>query len=771
MEAQKNGPLPNGTSLEGRLLLLENGYEPIPICGKAPHWQGWRHSSITPELLEGVGSARHDHKNTGLRTGRLCVVDVDLWEPEHAETVAESVQQILGASRVQRAGQKGVAICYFNPEPIGKITITGREPNGDKSKTLVEFLGQGQQLAAFGNHPDTGKLFNWTNAHAGGDPLSMPLEQLPKVCPVAIREAAETVLNDLNELGYTDVRMSDSGASRVESRTTSNGEPVTVGMLEETLSYVDPSCDRHNWIAIAGALKSANVIDLATGDLDETFDGAELFDRWSGGELNSDHEPGNYEGRGDCDAAYDSLSATRTNGAGVATLIHHARGGGYGGPSSIPAIERFRGLAKVVEQGVNDNREPITVRPNFINNKSGGLAKTFPNALMAAHHMEAIPELDEFNHRVVFRGDVPWSSKYGRVFDDDLLRAIRVHFLSEYQLDMTKENVSEAVLTVAASNRFHPVREYLEKLEWDGTERIDTWLTDHFGAADTPYVRAVARKTLVGAVGRIFQPGIKFDTMLVLEGAQGIGKSTGIRMLAGDDWFCDGLPGDLTKADAVQALQGAWIIELSELEGLSRSQVTTIKAFLSRQVDRARFAYERHAKDYSRQCIFIASTNEGAYLRDPTGGRRFWPVNVTAVDFRAIESNRDQIWAEAVHAFCQGENMILPRELWADAAREQEERHNFDPWEDTLRAYLDAEADPGPTAPLDRVHASYLLSEALDVSKDRQTSNISSRLRGIMENRLGWEYRRSVKVGGKNNSGYVRSESDKDNEESELPKE
>lgn len=532
---------------------------------------------------------------------------------------------------------------------------------------------------------------------------------------------------------YRDAVRSDEGAVSANWR-----------IVQEQISAIDPGVSYPEWRNVIWAVRDA--------DMDANDDDRRAFlTKWSSGSTKFE------DGRGpSVDALFYIPQKANVAPVTVRTIDTLARAHGYQGPSSHSASDQFGDLS--VPGGDGGAALPAQKPEDlFVRNPStGALSKTFPNALIAAKHMGAVPELDEFNHRVVFRGDVPWSEKYGRVLDDDLIRAIRVHFLSRWGLDVAKDHVSEAVLTVAASHRFHPVREYLNSLTWDGARRIDSWLIDHFGAPDTPYVRAVGRKTLTGAVDRALHPGCKFDNMLVLQGPQGIGKSTAIRKLASDTWFSDSLPGDLNKPDTVQALQGAWIIEMSELAGLSRSQVTTINAFISRQVDRARFAYDRLTKDYPRQCIFIGSTNESAYLRDPTGARRFWPVTVTRADTAAIVENRDQLWAESVAALRDGESAVLPRELWADAAVEQEERHAEDPWADELRTYLDGKGEPGPREPLDRVHGNTLLSAVLRIPKGSLTSNHATRLKAAMVNRLGWEYRRNLKIDGINCPGYVR---------------
>ena len=348
---------PDGATPAGRRTLLANDFEPILLNGKIPISKCWQGGEIPTDRLSQWETENPNGADTGLRTGRLAVADIDLWDAKHTAAVGDAICNLLGGTLLRRVGRKGVALLFYNPDPLGKVTVSGRAPGEEKSSPLVEFLGLGQQMAAFGIHPDTGRPYNWEIASLGDTPLDMPLAELPLVTPDMIREAAHAVLKRLEGLGYTDLRISESGASRDGEESSATGAPIKAEMLVEMLSHVDPGCERLVWIAIAGAIKSARVIDLATGDDDPDFDGAELFDRWSSGDLNPAQEPGNYLGRADCDKAFESVTADRRGGAGVGTIIFHARRGGYAGPSSIPAIERLRGLAKVAEGGTDTKIE------------------------------------------------------------------------------------------------------------------------------------------------------------------------------------------------------------------------------------------------------------------------------------------------------------------------------------------------------------------------------------------------------------------------------
>src|SRR5262245_34028023 len=299
-------------------------------------------------------------------------------------------------------------------------------------------------------------------------------------------------------------------------------------------------------------------------------------------------------------------------------------------------------------------------------------------------------------------------------------------------------------------NTFDPVLDYLGSLEWDGLSRVDDWLVRYCGAQDTPFNRAVGRKVLIAAVRRVKEPGCKFDYILVLEGDQGVGKSTALKILAREENFSDAEILGVDKREQQEAVQGVWIYEVAELDGLSKSEVTRVKVFLSKTVDSARPAYGRARVDRNRRCIFVATTNESTYLRDTTGNRRFWIVPVGKIDLVGLARDRDQLWAEAVALEAQGEPLVLHEELWAVAEAMAQSRAELDPWEDVLASQLAkweaktfksdgaftlANNDLGE--PEWRVSTACLLN-VLDLDPDRQTNNHTKRLATVMRS-LGWE--------------------------------
>lgn len=289
---------------------------------------------------------------------------------------------------------------------------------------------------------------------------------------------------------------------------------------------------------------------------------------------------------------------------------------------------------------------------------------------------------DEFDHMEVALKSMPWrqvNNKKERPLrdsDDSNLR----HYLEQNYKITGKEKVRDAIRVVASRNTFHPVREYLENCQWDGVERVDTLLIDYLGAEDSEYTRAVTHKTLVAAVARALEPGCKFDYMLTLSGPQGIGKSTLFGRLGGD-WFSDSLT-SVTGKESYEQLQGVWIMEMGELSAMKKSEVEATKQFLSKQEDRYRKAYGERVEPYPRHNIFVGTTNEKQFLRDDTGGRRFWVVDLINPPKRNLfdELNEDtvsKIWAEAKTYYELGEELDLDPKM-KEVAKAMQEAHGED---------------------------------------------------------------------------------------------
>jgi hypothetical protein len=302
----------------------------------------------------------------------------------------------------------------------------------------------------------------------------------------------------------------------------------------------------------------------------------------------------------------------------------------------------------------------------------------------------------------------------------------------------------------ARRGSFHPVRDYLDGLMWDGTERLEKWLVTYCGAEDTKYIQAVGAITLVAAVRRIRRPGCKFDEMMVLEGPQGGLKSELLSALAVDpDWFSDDLPLNASSQKTIEQTQGKWIIEAAEMSGMRRADIEHVKAFLSRQVDRSRLAYGRLLTEQPRQSIVVGTTNSDKYLKDLTGNRRFWPVKTGTIDLDAIKKDRDQLWAEASVREASGASIRLDKNLWDAAATEQTERTVNDPWIELLGTELDG------------LNGKLLSTDAwkiVNMAEGQRTQAHNERLGNAMK-AIGFE-RKHPNFDGRQQWGYVRGDKD-----------
>jgi predicted P-loop ATPase len=316
-----------------------------------------------------------------------------------------------------------------------------------------------------------------------------------------------------------------------------------------------------------------------------------------------------------------------------------------------------------------------------------GILRNVLYALHNAPEWNGILAFDEFGGRVITMKPPPWGGAPVEKWEDDHdTRACE--WMQEQHIRAPRGDVWHAIQTVARESRVHPVRAYLGGLQWDGTPRIDTWLTDYLGVEDTPYARAIGPRFLTSAVARIFDPGCQADCMIILEGHQGLLKSSALRVLA-DPWFTDRVS-RLGGKDSSMEVAGVWLIEMSELDALTKATNSAIKSFVTRRHDRFRRPYGKHVIEQPRQCVFAGSINPmGGYLTDPTGARRFWPIRCGVIDLEALRRDRDQLWAEAVVRYRAGARWHLETpELEALATAEQKLRFEVDAWEERVGDWL-----------------------------------------------------------------------------------
>ena len=328
--------------------------------------------------------------------------------------------------------------------------------------------------------------------------------------------------------------------------------------------------------------------------------------------------------------------------------------------------------------------------------KGDAIESTLRNCLLILTFDERLAGIrrNEMSRTIEAPLTLPWERHniYWTDLDADILYS---WIAEEYKVQFPSEQFYRAINTVSANRSYHPVRDFLDELpEWDGKERLDTLLIDYFSSEDSLYTREAIRKSLVGAVARIYEPGCKFDYMLVLNGPQGVGKSTFFSKIAGE-WFSDSLSMiDMKDKTGAELLQGYWIIEVGEMAGMRKADIEVVKSFISRQNDIYRRAYGRNTEHHPRQCIIVGSTNaETGFLRDITGNRRFWPIRLRGKGkknpWNMTEEDIKQIWAEAKKYYKDGEELILSEEAEKIAQLAQKDAMEEDPRQHMVEDYLE----------------------------------------------------------------------------------
>jgi putative DNA primase/helicase len=299
---------------------------------------------------------------------------------------------------------------------------------------------------------------------------------------------------------------------------------------------------------------------------------------------------------------------------------------------------------------------------------------------------------DEFSNRITTAEGLPWNpdtERRGWTKADDY--GVYEKLGHTYGMKNTR-TIDAAIMLEGVANKYNEVKSYILSVKWDGKKRLDTLLSDYLGADDTPYTRAVMRKSLAAAAGRAVYGGIKYDYMPIFAGPQGIGKSTFLSIL-GKDWFSDSLT-SFSGKDSMELIQGTWINEVGELAAMTKYETSDVKQFLSKTRDRFRAAYGHRPEEFPRRCVFFGTTNDTEFLKDRTGNRRFWPVNVGLKKAKKsiwedLPAEVDQIWAEALCAFVIGEKLYMPPELEKLVLEAQKEHQEGTEKEGIIMEFLD----------------------------------------------------------------------------------
>jgi predicted P-loop ATPase len=705
------------------------GHTIIPLKGKSPIDTNWTKRDYPAN--KALRRIERDGLNAGIRIPKnVYVLDPDFLDAKGNQGM-ESYNDLC--------------LDGFDESPFHRVISGGNgkhvygliPPNFRTVTKLAGYAGIqgrriGMQMVLPGSvHPDTGRLYRWED---GSPDWSTPFQLFPEFLLEIIR-APDRKTHDFV----------DGGQYSAEE-------------IAHALYALDVTefRDHDDWLQLmmachhaSGGNARSEFIDWSTSDPQFAKDAERIGSRWDS--LHQERPEGQ--------VTYRTLNKI---------LADHGAANAQAAPDASADFEAVEDDSWL-EGSQSTELVPVESRGLKLNRFSEA-PDTYENALCAVVKSGLTPEWDELKQNVVFRTpELQWPAHYGRVLNDHVSRLIRMYLLNHFQgvaYSPNKDNLFEAIMTIAYAARFNPVLEYIGSLTWDGTKRIKQLFPHYFNCGDEAYTRAVSRCFMVGSVRRMRKPASKFDTMPILRSPQGWNKSTAIKELFGAQWYSDADLGNLRDKDSAMKLRGIWVQEFAEIESLTRAETGALKAFCSRATDRQRDPYGRIVEDSPRRCVFIASVNEGGYLKDSTGARRFWPLEVGApIDVARLVADRDQLWAEAAALEAQGASDVLPADLWPVAAERQAEQTSGDPWADTLRDFINQrvadfkkydpiEDDLSPLPP-NRVHSSELF-DALKIDVADQTKDKAQRLRTVMESMLGWHYRRSVRVADKVSAGYTR---------------
>jgi len=531
--------------------------------------------------------------------------------------------------------------------------------------------------------------------------------------------------------------------------------------LRRALSVIDAAIDGATWFSYGAALHD---LKWVVNGRDEGF---EIWNDWS---ATSSGDPriageGGYKGRADLekrwvgfDREYNGVRCT------VATIFKAAFDLGWQGEPEPEKVNGNHALG-IFPDNFNQARQAGSPAGGGIiwpdRDQWGKPKSTCRNARAAIRHMGLTCEHDTFHDKLIIGGQ-PIQEWAGEL-TDSTIHMLRVTIERRYNIDPGTGNTLDAAVQECLQGGFDPMADYLDGLTWDGVPRLRSWLQTYMGAADTALHQAVGGLMLVAAVRRVRSPGCKFDQILVLIGEEGKNKSLALETLAGAGNFSDQTILTLDDKGQQEALSGVWIYEIADLAGMSKADTEKVKAFASRRVDRARPAYARTRVDKPRRNILCATTNHSTFLKSQTGNRRFWPVEVGRIDLKALERDRDQLWAEASAVEARGVSLMLPEALWGDAGEAQRERLDHDPWEDILSAVAGKTDNgkgkqflsPDGRALEARVLSQNLLQIFLSLPPEKWTDVTAKRVAFIMR-RLGWDGPKVMREGEYRGRGFTR---------------
>jgi predicted P-loop ATPase len=683
------------TVLDTALSYIARGWNPVPVAFKSKRPLGTNWQNRTIDASNAAQFFNGDQQNVGVLLGPSShdLTDVDLDCPEAlaiAPYILPTTEAMFG-----RASKRDSHWLYYTKlaATSDQATINFDDPDGKKARLLEIRVGgeaHGAQTVFPQSTHESGETIAWEKS---GDPKTVPDEHLierAKLVAVACLIA----------------RHWPGEGARHQAALLVGRFLARAGLDEITIAFM-----------VEGIARAA-------GDV------RELRDRVR--------------------AAKDAVE-------------HHAKTGQGGGLPKLAELvgkKAARQIAQWLSYSERSNKiagkyQPQPGDPDWLQfcqrDDRGGVLSNLANALTALRSDPAAIGAFAYDEMLALPMMVREGPRRGNAasvkFEPHPLADVDVTRIQEWLQGaslrhVSKDVVHQSISMIAVEYRFHPLRDYLRALKWDGTARVDNWLTTYLGAEPTVYTKSIGKMALISMVARVARPGCRADYMLILEGPQGKLKSTACRILGGE-YFSDHLP-DLSSAgkDVSQHLRGKWLIEVTEMHAMSRADTTLLKAFVTRTHERYRPSYGRAEVIEARQCIFIGTTNKSAYLKDETGGRRFWPVKIGEIKLVELTRDRDQLLAEAVHLYRSGEPWWPDQSLELQHIQaEQEARFEHDAWQEPILDYLN---HLGPGA---HVTVWELARQALKIETPRIGTADQRRITGILEH-LGW-HREKMNAAGR----------------------
>ncbi len=431
-----------------------------------------------------------------------------------------------------------------------------------------------------------------------------------------------------------------------------------------------------------------------------------------------------------------------TDISGCGALLDRAKQAGWK-PPPHPKSQRAKLTRALTDTSNIVEAEAHKVSDDdLITNGNGNLIPCLANAVAVLGSAENTKNAFRYNE---LTGNIEYRSKTGwRPLVDADVSSFQIWLQRSGMSRITRGDVEQAISARAKTRPHHPIREWMDGLQWDGVPRVNTWLNTYLGATSDEYTHLVGRLFLIGMVARIQQPGCKMDNMLILEGPQGAGKSSALGILAGNEYFSDGLA-DIGSKDASLAMRGRWLIEIAELAASSKAEAEHLKAFVSRSTERYRPPFGRLEVSEPRQCVLAGTTNVGTYLKDASGARRFWPVMVGQIELEGLERDRAQLFAEALHLYQSGAIWWpTPEQQQALFMPEQDARFEADPWESYVAQYLEeaSKAAEGEGKECRVTVGDVATCRGINLEVSRTTTRENRRIAAILQ-RLGWVQKRT----------------------------